>query len=47
MRASRGSDRTIDLMTIAEWFWESQPERVKAPYAKLESARRDPEYIEK
>ena len=19
---------------IAEWFWESQPERVKAPYAK-------------
>ena len=46
MRASRGSDRGIDLMTIAEWFWESQPERVKAPYAKLKSAWRDPEYIE-
>ena len=31
MRASRGSDRTIDSRILAEWFWESQPERVKAP----------------
>ena len=31
MRASRGSDRTIDSRVLAEWFWESQPERVKAP----------------
>ena len=31
MRASRGSDRTIDSMSLAEWFWESQPKRVKAP----------------
>ena len=46
VRAPWGSDRIIDLMTIAEWFWESQPERVRAPYAKSKSARRDPEYIE-
>ena len=31
MRASRGSDRGIDSMSLAEWFWESQPQRVKAP----------------
>ena len=31
MRASRGSDRIIDSQILAEWFWESQPERVKAP----------------
>ena len=31
MRAFRGSDRVIDLISLAEWFWESQPERVKAP----------------
>ena len=31
MRASRGSDRRIDSRVLAEWFWESQPERVKAP----------------
>ena len=24
------------FIRIAEWFWESQPERVKAPYAKSE-----------
>ena len=46
VRAPWGSDRIIDLTRIAEWFWESQPERVKAPYAKFKSARRDPEYIE-
>ena len=31
VRAPRGSDRGIDLLRVAEWFWESQPERVKAP----------------
>ena len=31
VRALRGSDRGIDLTSLAEWFWESQPERVKAP----------------
>ena len=31
VRALRGSDRVIDLISLAEWFWESQPERVKAP----------------
>ena len=29
--ALRGSDRIIDLPTIAEWPWKDQPERVKAP----------------
>ena len=31
VRACWGSDRVIDLISLAEWFWESQPERVKAP----------------
>ena len=31
VRALRGSDRRIDSRVLAEWFWESQPERVKAP----------------
>ena len=31
VRALRGSDRIIDSASLAEWFWESQPERVKAP----------------
>ena len=46
MRAFRGSDRIIDSQTLAEWFWESQPERVKAPYLKAEETWRDPEYHE-
>ena len=37
MRAFRGSDRIIDLQILAEWFWESQPKRVKASYAKIKS----------
>ena len=32
MRAFRGSDRIIDSRVLAEWFWESQPQRVKASY---------------
>ena len=31
---------------LGEWFWESQPERVKAPYLKIEESERDPEYHE-
>ena len=46
MRAIRGSDRIIDSTILAERFWESLPERVKAPYAKGELTERDPEYIE-
>ena len=46
VRAFRGSDRGIDSLRLAEWFWESQPERVKAPYAKTARTRRDPEYHE-
>ena len=46
MRAFRGSDRIIDSVILAERFWESLPERVKAPYAKGELTERDPEYIE-
>ena len=46
MRAFRGSDRVIDLTSLAEWFWESQPERVKAPYMKGNLTWRYPEYHE-
>ena len=31
VRAPWGSDCIIDSMILAEWFWESQPKRVKAP----------------
>ena len=31
---------------ITEWFWESQPERVKASYVKSGDSRQDPEYRE-
>ena len=46
VRALRGSDRGIDSASLAEWFWESQPERVKAPYMKVKGERQDPEYHE-
>ena len=46
MRAFRGSDRVYDSESLAEWFWESQPERVKAPYMKGKQTRRYPEYHE-
>ena len=46
VRARRGSDRIIDSMILVEWFWESQPKRVKAPYTKGELTWRYPEYIE-
>ena len=31
VRALRGSDCIIDLTKVAEWSWEDQPQRVKAP----------------
>ena len=31
VRARWGSDRIIDSWVLAERFWESRPERVKAP----------------
>ena len=46
MRAFRGSDRIIDSANLAEWFWESQPERVKAPYTKTIDSEQDPKYHE-
>ena len=46
MRAFRGSDRGIDSNLLGEWFWESQPKRVKAPYSKAETTWQDPEYHE-
>ena len=46
MRAFRGSDRIIDLSILAERFWESLPQRVKAPYMKGNLTWRYPEYHE-
>ena len=46
VRALRGSDRVIDSVILVEWFWESQPERVKAPYMKGKQTWRYPEYHE-
>ena len=46
LRAIRGYGLQKLLETIVEWFWESQPERVKAPYTKSGPGRQDPEYIE-
>ena len=46
VRALWGSDRVIDSAILVEWFWESQPERVKAPYMKDELTWRYPEYHE-
>ena len=39
-------DRIIDSVILGERFWESRPQRVRAPYAKEEQAERDPEYHE-
>ncbi len=46
VRAHRGSDCIIDSAILTERFWESRPERVKAPYVKGELTWQDPEYIE-
>ena len=46
MRARRGSDRISDPQNLTELFWESRPERVKAPYVKTKLTEQDPEYHE-
>ena len=38
VRAPWGSDRIIDSLILAERFWESLPERVKASYSKVEDS---------
>ena len=39
-------DRIYDPVKPVERFWESRPERVRAPYVKGEAAQQDPEYHE-
>ena len=46
MRACWGYGLHKSLETIMEWFWESRPERVKAPYVKADETEQDPEYHE-
>ena len=46
MRACRGYGLREGTVRLTEWFWESQPERVKAPYVKAEQTAQDPEYRE-
>ena len=46
VRAFRGSDRRRDSEDLAERFWESRPQRVKAPYTKDGLTWRYPEYHE-
>ena len=46
VRACRGSDRVIDSEILMERFWESLPQRVKAPYMKENLTWRYPEYHE-
>ena len=46
VRALRGSDCGIDFLTVMERFWESLPERVKAPYMKRKETWQYPEYHE-
>ena len=46
MRAFRGYGPQQVTRKIEEWHWESQPERVKAPYTKSGPGRQDPEYHE-
>ena len=42
----RGNGLSSRKRNLAERFWESLPERVKAPYAKEEPTRQYPEYRE-
>ena len=46
VRALRGSDCIYDSMKLVERFWEDRPERVKAPYTKVELTEQYPEYHE-
>ena len=43
MRAFRGYGLSKLSESIRERFWESRPERVKAPYVKAEMTEKDPE----
>ena len=46
MRAFRGYGPQNVTWKLMERYWESRPERVKAPYMKAEVSKRDPEYHE-
>ena len=46
MRAFRGYGPQEVTRKIEEWHWESQPQRVKAPYVKADETEQDPEYHE-
>ena len=46
MRAFRGYGPQQVTRKIEEWHWESQPQRVKAPYSKSEGSERNPKYYE-
>jgi hypothetical protein len=44
VRARWGYGLHLRFAKLAERFWESRPERVRAPYAKAEQTEQDPEY---
>ena len=46
VRAHRGNGLHKVSVRIAEPHWEGGPQKVKAPYAKSEQGRQDPEYRE-
>ena len=46
MRAFRGYGLHKGLRLLVEMFWESMPQRVKAPYTKMKAAWQYPEYRE-
>ena len=46
MRAFRGYGPQQVSWKLVERFWESRPERVRAPYTKAEVSERDPKYRE-
>ena len=46
MRASWGYGLQKVTLKLGERFWESRPERVKAPYPKAEESEQDPKYRE-
>ncbi len=46
MRACWGYGLQKVTSMLVEWFWESQPKRVKAPYTKAGESEQDPKYRE-
>ena len=47
MRALPGSWTAFKIQRkLTERFWESRPQRVKAPYVKADETEQDPEYHE-